>query len=86
MSAGGCSLAGRRDNVPCLAITAILVRVEERGSSGSFFFSVRRKCDASGEKDNDNVNVARQNEDVQTKCGNEHNLRIVEVAAKLEHM
>ncbi len=22
MSAGGCSLAGRRDNVPCLAITA----------------------------------------------------------------
>jgi hypothetical protein len=23
MSAGGCSLAGRRDNVPCLAITAI---------------------------------------------------------------
>jgi hypothetical protein len=24
MSAGGCSLAGRRDNVPCLAITAIL--------------------------------------------------------------
>jgi len=25
MSAGGCSLAGRRDNVPCLAITAIWV-------------------------------------------------------------
>ena len=25
MSAGGCSLAGRRDNVPCLAITAIAI-------------------------------------------------------------
>ena len=27
MSAGGCSSAGRRDNVPCLAITAIFLRV-----------------------------------------------------------
>ena len=29
MSAGGCSLAGRRDNVPCLAITAIRAKAEE---------------------------------------------------------
>ncbi len=27
MSAGGCSLAGRRDNVPCLAITAIFLYI-----------------------------------------------------------
>ena len=32
MSAGGCSLAGRRDNVPCLAITAIF----SQGSSEIF--------------------------------------------------
>jgi hypothetical protein len=27
MSAGGCSLAGRRDNVPCLAITARVTKI-----------------------------------------------------------
>jgi hypothetical protein len=35
MSAGGCSLAGCRDNVPCLAITAILFHC-----LGEFFFVV----------------------------------------------
>jgi hypothetical protein len=33
MSAGGCSLAGRRDNVPCLAITAIF---ETKANDGIF--------------------------------------------------
>ncbi len=28
MSAGGCSLAGHRDNVPCLGITAIFPRAK----------------------------------------------------------
>ncbi len=35
MSAGSCSLAGRRDNVPCLAITAIRNPLEFRNLHAS---------------------------------------------------
>ena len=41
MSAGGCSLAGRRDNVPCLAITAIQAKVD----------NILAKAEALGDSD-----------------------------------
>jgi hypothetical protein len=72
MSAGGCSLVGRRDNVPCLAITAIVGVV--------YYESIKRESKIRG------IHECRCDERLQTKTKEFTRLPYTGLVLELEHL